>query len=142
MKRILLFAPLGGIVGSVTGAMILAGLAFIGATTRQGAVVGAIQAGFGYPIFTMPFTVPACLIIGSPVIYAFREPLVRNPLPWAALVAVLGIFLGAACLGWAFTSTTNSQGFALLCLFSSTTAFSYAFLYGWRTRRRLRLARS
>ena len=137
MKRIILFAPIGGITGSLLGSIVMAVRALTSDLSEKKAVIGAIQAGLGYPIFTVILTIPACLVIGSPVIFCLKGQLVRNPLPWSILVAGMGVCLGYLCLGWAFRSATNSEPLELLLLFSGTSAFSYAFLYGWRTQRRL-----
>ncbi len=120
----------------------MATMAFMGGSSKQDAVIGAIQAGLGYPIFTVLLTVPACLVLGSPVIYCLRGQLVRKPLLWAVLTAAMGVFLGYVCLGWAFKSATNSEPLKLLLLFSGTSAFSYAYLYGRQTRRRLHSKRA
>ena len=134
MIRILLFAPLGGLGGSVLGAVIWAAIAVCRTTTRQEAVIAAIQIGLGSLEFTAIVTIPACIILGSPVIYAFRKQLVQNPIAWAALIGLLGVGLGALCFGWAFASDTNSEMLEMLLIFSGSSAFSYASLYGWRTR--------
>lgn len=136
MGRVILFAPIGGIAGSFLGGSLWALFAFLKANTIQDAVIAAIQSGLGALGLTPFFTVPACLILGSPVIYAFRKQLVQNPIPWAALIAFVGTWIGGVCLGWAFVSNTNPEGLELLLLFSCSSAFSYASLYGWRTRTR------
>jgi hypothetical protein len=134
MKRIILFALIGGVVGSLLGSLIMAVVAFMEGANKQEAVVGAIQA-LAYPIFTVALTVPACLAIGVPVIYCFRRQLVSHPFRWAILVTGAGACLGYLCLGWAFRGGHNSQELKLLLLFSSTSAFSYAFLYGSKSPR-------
>lgn len=138
MIRILLLAPLGGLGGSVLGAVIWAAIAVCRTTTRQEAIIAIIQNGLGSLVFTVIVTIPACIFLGSPVIYAFRRQLVRNPVSWAALIGLLGVALGLACFGWAVANNTNPEMLEMLALFSSSSGFSYASLYGWRTRAQFR----
>lgn len=138
MTRILLFAPLGGLCGSVLGAIVWGVIAVCKATTREEAVIAAIQNGLGSLVFTVIFTMPACIVLGSPVAYVFRKQLVRSPNTWAVMIGILGVFMGWACVGWAFASNTNSEMLEMLLLFAGSSAFSYAGLYGWRTRVRRR----
>jgi hypothetical protein len=138
MIRLLSFAPLGGLCGSVLGAIIWAAIAVCRTTTRQEAVIAAIQNGLGALVFTVIFTIPVCIVLGSPVVYVFRKQLVRNPIPWAAFIGFLGVGVGLACFGWDPASNTNQEMIGMLSLFSYSSAFCYAGLYGWRTRIRRR----
>lgn len=135
MTRVLLFAPLGGAGGSLLGAVVWMLGVVMKTHTREEATIAGIQNGLAALVLTVIVTVPACLVVGSPVVYAFRRQLVRSPVRWSALVAFIGMWLGGVCFGWAFTSNTDPEPFEMLLLFSATSAFSYAWLYGSRTRR-------
>lgn len=75
-------------------------------------------------------TVPACLIIGTPIIYAFRRRLRTAPWRWSLLVTFLGMVAGAVFFGWTVTSSTSPTGIGIVLLFSGTSSMSFALLYG------------
>lgn len=139
MKRIILFAPIGGFGGSFLGTAIWLITESLSTRINQHVEISAMPI---VVLLTVVVTIPACLIVGSPVVYAFRKQLAKSPLRWSVLVSFLAMWLGALVFGWAFTSTTSPEGLELLLTFSASSGFCYAFIYGWRTQVKLRATNS
>lgn len=126
MGRVASFAPLAGLLGSV-----LAVMASIATSALQPHfTVGQIAAAPFVLVVSLIFTVPACLVLGTPLVFAFRHQLAVHPWQWTPLVTLLGMVIGVVCFGWMFTSHSSPSGLLLLLLFSVSSAGSFALLYG------------
>lgn len=129
MGKVSYFAPLAGLLGSLLAVMI----SVVTEVLQPTFTVERIAAAPFVLIVSLLFTVPACLVLGTPLIYAFRNQLKAHPWRWAPLVTFLGMVLGVICFGWMFTSHTSPAGLLLLLLFSGSSACSFALLYGLRS---------
>lgn len=135
MLRIALTAPWAGVIGSVLGVAVLALQSHPGSAAEAhmllsvGVVVGLIV--------SMMVTVPACILLGTPLIYALRRQLRGAPWRWSLVVTVLGMMIGAVLFGVLAAGSSGRGGIGMALLFSGTSSLSFGLLYGLPARRSL-----
>ena len=129
MWCIILIAPWAGLIGSFSATAMLALIDDSGSAVEAALI---LPTGIVIALIASIVTVPTCLIVGAPIIYAFRRQLRTAPWRWSLFITLLGTVIGAVLFGWTVTSSTSSTGIMIVLLFSATSSMSFALLYGLR----------